>query len=58
MKYCCVRFKEAVDEKEIVHADSDDETESYIPELWHLYFCPFCGAFVKGQGWGKIDQKD
>jgi hypothetical protein len=53
MEYCCERFRESVEEQEIVHADNDDETEWFIPELWHLYYCPFCGAFIKGRGWGK-----
>jgi hypothetical protein len=22
-------------------------------ELWHLYYCPFCGKRVKARGFGK-----
>ncbi len=58
MEYCCERFKESAEEQEIVHAGIDDETEWFIPELWHLYYCPFCGALIKGQGWGTYDQKE
>lgn len=54
MTYCCTRFEEAVRYSEIVRAESEDETEWFIPELWHLYFCPFCGASIKGKGWGSV----
>ena len=56
-QFCCDRFKEAVDLKEIIHADDNDETEWFVKELWHLYYCPFCGAFIKGKGWGDYDKK-
>ena len=56
-QFCCDRFKEAVDLKEIIHADDNDETEWFVKELWHLYYCPFCGAFIKGKGWGDSDKK-
>jgi hypothetical protein len=51
--YCCDRFQECIEEKEIVHSEeNDDETEWYIPQWHHLYFCPFCGCYIKGQGFG------
>ena len=56
-QFCCDRFKEAVDLKEIIHSGSNDETEWFVKELWHLYYCPFCGAFIKGEGWGDYDKK-
>jgi hypothetical protein len=56
-KYCCVRFAEAVNANEILHSESHDETDWYIEGLWHIYYCPFCGADVKGQGWGEFEVK-
>jgi hypothetical protein len=55
--YCCNRFRIAVDEGYILKADSYDETEWYFPELGHLYFCPFCGSHIKGEGFGDFDKK-
>jgi hypothetical protein len=55
LKYCCTRFAEAVNEKEIKHSSSNDETEWFIDGLWHLYYCPFCGSFIKGKGYGKYE---
>jgi hypothetical protein len=52
---CCERFAEAIKAKEIIHADQNDETEWFISELGHLYYCPFCGAYVKGKGWGEYN---
>lgn len=55
--FCCERFKETVYEGKIKHADeTPDETEWYFPESGHLYFCPFCGSFIKGKGFGTYDQ--
>jgi hypothetical protein len=55
--YCCERFKEAVSEGNIRHADDiPDETEWYLPETGHIYFCPFCGSHVKGDGFGTYDK--
>jgi hypothetical protein len=55
--YCCERFKEAVSEGNIKHADDiPDETEWYLPETGHIYFCPFCGSHVKGDGFGTYDK--
>ena len=56
--YCCDRFKTAVEEAHIMKADSYDETEWYLPESYHLYFCPFCGAHIKGKGFGKYDEQN
>ena len=52
-KICCERFRQCVEEGEIVHADDFDETEWYIPEWHHVYYCPFCGSYIKGEGFGK-----
>lgn len=55
--YCCERFKEAVSEGKIKHADDiPDETEWYLPETGHIYFCPFCGKPLKGEGFGTYDE--
>ena len=57
--FCCDRFAEAVSGGEIKFAYASgpeiDETQWYIPGCWHLYFCPFCGANVKGHGFGDYD---
>jgi hypothetical protein len=52
-KYCCKRFADCINEGEIVHAGGNDETAWYVPNWHHLYYCPFCGAFIKGEGFGK-----
>jgi hypothetical protein len=62
IRYCCERFALAVKEKEIMHSYSSpratiDETTWFINTLWHLYYCPFCGAFIKGKGFGNYDEK-
>lgn len=57
MDYCCERFEESAKDNEIQHCGIDDETEWAIPGFYHLYYCPFCGAFIKGIGWGKYDEK-
>ena len=54
-KYCCVRFKESVEEGFIVRASPGDETDWYLPEWLHIYYCPFCGSNVKGSGYGQFD---
>jgi hypothetical protein len=57
---CCERFGEAYTEGEVSYAyensNNIDETEWFIDTLWHLYYCPFCGAFIKGQGFGTYDK--
>jgi hypothetical protein len=56
-KYCCERFKEAVFEGKIKHADdTPDETEWYLPESGHIYYCPFCGSLIKGEGFGAYHE--
>ena len=57
MKYCCQRFAESVDEGKIIHSTANDETEWHMPEWLHIYFCPFCGANVKGKGFGNFDKE-
>lgn len=53
--YCCDRFKESVTDGNILHADDiPDETEWYLPEAGHIYYCPFCGSFIKGEGFGTF----
>ena len=54
-KYCCTRFKESVEEHYILKSEGYDETEWYLKEWLHLYYCPFCGASVKGKGFGDFD---
>jgi hypothetical protein len=56
-KHCCERFAECVKERSIFHCSEDDETEWAVKDFYHLYFCPFCGSFIKGKGWGKNDKK-
>lgn len=51
-KYCCERFKESVNEGQFCHASNLDETEWFIPEWLHIYYCPFCGTKIKGRGTG------
>jgi hypothetical protein len=58
---CCERFFEAYLADEISFAYEEyteiDETEWYIGGIGHLY-CPFCGTFIKGRGFGTYDGKD
>ncbi|MBI4833841.1 MAG: hypothetical protein HY811_03330 [Planctomycetes bacterium] len=55
-KYCCGRFKDAVKEEEFISAyrygKGIEETSWVIPGFYHLYFCPFCGTYIKGRGYG------
>ncbi len=55
--YCCERFADSVRKKEIFRARSGDETEWYIAGGCHIYYCPFCGKFIKGKGWGEFEKK-
>jgi hypothetical protein len=57
-KYCCERFKETVEEGKFEKAEEQDETEWYMPEWLHIYFCPFCGASVKGSGFGNYKKSE
>ena len=56
-KYCCEFFAEAVKEETIGYAGKNDQTEWFITESYHIYYCPFCGAFIKGKGFGEYDKK-
>jgi len=54
-KFCCERFRESVKEKKFVKSYMMDETDWFIPEGLHVYFCPFCGKNIKGKGYGTFD---
>ncbi|MBU0682200.1 MAG: hypothetical protein KKD73_12345 [Proteobacteria bacterium] len=56
--FCCIRFSECVADGDIKHADENDETEWYIPEWYHIYFCPFCGTNVQGVGFGQPERRN
>jgi hypothetical protein len=60
-KFCCERFQECYERGEISYsyeAESEiDETEWFIDQFHHLYYGPFCGAFIKGYGFGVYDDK-
>ncbi|MFA5148522.1 MAG: hypothetical protein WC491_05300 [Candidatus Omnitrophota bacterium] len=59
--FCCERFKEFYDEDSIQysyeHGLTIDETDWTIDRFAHLYYCPFCGAFIKGYGFGNYEKK-
>ena len=56
--YCCDHFRESVTEGKIEKAnDSPDETEWLLPEWLHIYYCPFCGSFIKGEGFGSYHEE-
>lgn len=59
IEYCCERFKQSVEEDNVIHkaTDPEDETEWYISEGGHIYYCPFCGASIKGKGFGNYAAK-
>jgi len=54
---CCERFAQCVAEHSIIYCGVEDETEWAVPTFYHLYYCPFCGAFIKGRGWGEEDKR-
>lgn len=54
--YCCPRFEESVRERKFLHTAMRDETEWFMPEWLHIYFCPFCGRLIKGRGFGTYDK--
>lgn len=56
-RYCCERFRDSVKEGKLVHSLSLDETEWFMPEWLHIYYCPFCGTSVKGRGFGMFDKE-
>jgi hypothetical protein len=55
-KYCCSKFKDSVKDGKFIYAykyyKDIDETEWFMPDWYHLYYCPFCGKYIKGQGFG------
>lgn len=55
--FCCERFHDCYKEREILFAYADtqeiDETQWYVEGFFHLYYCPFCGASIKGRGFGN-----
>lgn len=53
---CCGRFRDFYEDGTIVHAEEEDETEWYVNGFAHLYYCPFCGKNIKGEGFGNYDQ--
>ena len=59
--FCCERFEDSYKEGGIRYAYENspeiDETDWYIGDLAHLYYCPFCGAFIKGKGFGNYEEK-
>ena len=58
---CCLRFSILVREKIISNVyqfnDELDETEWATEDLGHLYYCPFCGEYIKGRGFGDYDKE-
>jgi len=59
--FCCERFKKEYEDGPIQYAYEDtnetDETDWYVESFTHLYYCPYCGAFIKCQGFGDYDKK-
>lgn len=54
----CDRFEESVKENIFVHAgDEPDETEWFMPEWLHIYYCPFFGTYIAGKGFGSPQPK-
>ncbi len=58
MDYCCERFRDNVEVHKVIRKTDDlpDETEWYIEGGEHIYYRPFCGAFIKGEGFGEYDK--
>lgn len=56
VQYCCSRFESSVKEGEFSYAykygNEIDETQWVITGWYHLYYCPFCGKYIKGRGFG------
>jgi len=48
--YCCERFRETVDEGLFLKAEVQSETEWYMAEGPHMYYCPFCGTDIRKNG--------
>jgi hypothetical protein len=55
-KYCCDRFRDFAKEDEIIYAykysRAIDETAWIVDGHFHIYYCPFCGTYIKGRGFG------
>lgn len=56
--FCCERFQEVYNEEDAEHevfiyTVDFDETQWYIPGVGHMYYCPFCGSYIAGNGFGK-----
>ncbi|MCP4352093.1 MAG: hypothetical protein GY795_42055 [Desulfobacterales bacterium] len=60
MNYCCDEFKRNIEDYKVIEkaADIPDETEWYISGGGHIYYCPFCGTHIKGNGFGAYDEKN
>ena len=61
INYCCEKLKESYEQGLIKYAYEDDvkisESDWLIDGFGYLYYCPFCGAFIKGRGFGDYDKK-
>lgn len=57
--YYCGRFEEGVEKDRVIRRalDLPDETEWFLTEGGHIYYCRFCGALIKGDGFGTYDEK-
>ena len=58
LTFCCWRLKDIYEEvgpehEILVFTREFDETQWYINGLGHLYFCPFCGSCIAGEGFGS-----
>ncbi len=54
---CCYRFKMSVKDGILRHAQNYDETEWIISDGDHIYYCPYCGSYIKGEGFGRSYKK-
>ena len=59
--FCCERFKDFYNSGEVIYAYEKstkiDETDWIVDSFAHLYYCPFCGSFIKGRGFGNYNEK-
>lgn len=51
--FYCDRFKDFAKEGLFEHSEGYDETEWFIPNGVHIYYCPFCGTYIAGEGFGE-----
>lgn len=60
-KFCCERLKNAYKEGLLRYTyeltNEIDETDWFVEGFYHLYYCPFCGAYIKGNGFGDYEKK-